>query len=330
MSSDFVDGISPEAMESLKLPAQFDEAVNDEAFSLDAFLQQPEQPVITLSAKMEAYREASLSHLSKFEGKQAFDIKSPTLLSSLFDQFFITSRFLGEVIPSFFRRSSLYLPQNANPADYGIISFPDDRRYSNDWTIPASPGNRASRLDGNLSCFSQLDNQNVKGLQSSESGVGILYKPAMTLGVIELQPQVDCSGYFRTLVNLGNPGRGSVWVNAELLLGMWEAIPDGTFNLLRFKRFDVDTSGRRDGSFGAELKPYQKSFNGSDLSELFQVQGGRTYLLGVVSRISIISDLFWNNGQPLPFFSPEQLFVYGTMNCKVPKIKVLIKQVDIS
>jgi hypothetical protein len=323
MNSDFTDGISSEVMESLKLPPEFDEATYDTALNLDTFLKQPEQPVAALSAKIEAYREASLSHLSRLNRKQAFDIKSPSLLSSLF------IRFLGESIPFLgLRRSSLYLPQDAKPSDYGANPslFPDDRRYFSDWTFPMNSGNKASRQDGNLFCFCQLDNRNVKKLQSSESGVGILYKPSRTLSVIELRPQVEWSGNFASLVNLQGIGGGSVYVNAELLLVMWQQIPGG-FDLLSFKRFEIGTSGRRDASFRAGVEPFPKS-DSSDLSALFQVQSGRTYLLGVVSRVSVISELFLSNSGSLPP-SPEQLSVYGAMTSKVPKINVSIKQVNI-
>ena len=65
---DFVDGITPEAMESLRLPAAFDLAGQETALDIDAFLTQDERPMATLDAKVAAHREVVLSHLLTLHG----------------------------------------------------------------------------------------------------------------------------------------------------------------------------------------------------------------------------------------------------------------------
>lgn len=304
---DFVDGITPEAMESLRLPAAFDEATHETALDIDAFLKQDERPVATLDAKVAAHREVALSHLLTLHGKQTFD----------------PNRFRW---PPF-----LYIPKSANARDYWPFSpAPDDHRYGLEWTSPATAtANTASRQDGTLFSFSQLHNENAKSAQSSESGVGVFYNPPMSLGVIDLQPHVDCSGTLRTFLEFfPELAAGYVEVKAHLLLAAWQQIPGG-FDLLGFKQFDVATSGRRDQSFGPELDHFQSSFDGPSLSAPFVVQRGRTYLLGVVSRISVTSTLTSNTGGPLPPISNTMLRVWGAMNCVVPQIDVLTKRVDI-
>ena len=121
---------------------------------------------------------------------------------------------------------------------------------------------------------------------------------------------------------------GTVEVNAHLLLAAWQQIPNG-FDLLGFKQFDVAASGRRDQSFGPELQQFQRSFDGPNLSAPFVVQRGRSYLLGVVNRISVTSTLTSNTGGPLPPISNALLRVWGAMNCVVPQINVWTKRVDI-
>ena len=102
---DCVDGLSPEAMESLRLPAAFDEAAHMTALDIDAFLTQDERPVATLDAKVAAHRDVALSHLLTHRGTQTFDI-------------------------NLFRwPTSLYIPQGANARDYWISPAPDDHRY---------------------------------------------------------------------------------------------------------------------------------------------------------------------------------------------------------
>lgn len=303
---DCVDGVSPEAMASLRLPAVFDEAAHVTALDIDAFLKQDERPVATLDAKVAAHRDVALSHLLTHRGTQTLDINL------------------------FLWPAGLYIPKGANARDYWFSPAPDDHRYGLEWTSPATAtANRASRQDGTLFSFSQLLNENAQSAQSSESGVGVFYKPPMTLGVIDLQPQVDCSGTLRTFLEFfPQLAAGFVEVKAHLLLAAWQQIPGG-FDLLGFKQFDVATSGRRDQSHGSELQQFQRSFDGPNLSAPFVVQRGRTYLLGVVSRISVISTLTSNTGRPLSPISNTLLRVWGAMNCVVPQIYVLTKRVDI-
>lgn len=303
---DCVDGLSSEAMESLRLPAAFDEAAHMTALDIDAFLTQDERPVATLNAKVAAHRDVALAHLLTHRGTQTFDI-------------------------NLFRwPTSLYIPKGANARDYWISPAPDDHRYGLEWTSPATAtANKASRQDGTLFSFSQLLNENARSPQSSESGVGIFYKPPMSLGVIDLQPLVNCTGMLRTFLQFfPELAAGDVEVKSHLLLAAWQQIPGG-FDLLDFKQFDVATSGPRDQSHGPELRSFQRSFAGPSLSASFVVQGGRTYLLGVVNRISVISTLTSNTGRPLPPISNTLLRVWGSMNCVVPQIDVLTKRVDI-
>ena len=66
--------------------------------------------------------------------------------------------------------------------------------------------------------FSQLLNENARSGQSSEAGVGIFYKPSMSLGAIDLQPIVNCTGTLRTFLEFfPELGAGYVEVKAHLL-----------------------------------------------------------------------------------------------------------------
>jgi hypothetical protein len=304
---EYDDKYNADTKQLLRLPAEFGDAANQRALEIDAFLQKDERPLDTLNDKVDAYRKAGLSHLLTLRGKQTLDIE-------------------------LFRwPASLFIPGAANARDYWFTaSTPADHRYALDWTAPATAtANKASRQDGTLFTFSQLLNESAKSPQSSESGLGILFKPSMSLGVIELQPHVDCSGSLRTLLEFfPTLAAGYVEVKAELLLASWQQIPGG-FDLMGFKYYEVASSGRRDQTFGPQLQNFQRSFAGPNLSAPFVVQQGRTYLLGVIGRISVISTLTSNTGAPFPPVSSSLLRVWGSMNCVVPQIDVLIKRIDI-
>jgi hypothetical protein len=306
---------SLEIGESLKLPSVLDQTVLNTAQDVDAFVQQEGTTGGTLSTMLTAHREAGWRQLLTVRGNPQFSIP----ISAVFD-------------PDRYRwPASLYIPNGADAHDYWIGDAPGDHRYSLDWTSPATAtANRASRQDGTLFSVSQLDNSTPGRSQASESGVGILYKPHMTLGVVDLQPKVNCTGTLRTFLQFfPQLAAGYVEIKADLLLAAWQQIPNG-FDLLSFKSIEVATSGRRDQSFGPELQPFQRSFDGPPLSAPFVVQGGRTYLLGVVSRITVISTLTSNAvGGTFGPVSNTLLRVWGTMNCVVPEINVLTQRVDI-
>lgn len=317
--NEYANGISPKAVESLRLPPEFAEEANESASELDFFLKQEERSPKLLETKLTAHRDTVLSHLGRFQGKQTFDLKPPSL-----------SRLFGPAIPFFRWPRSLYIPKGANSNNYSPFRAPDDHRYGLDWIIPTSAtGNSASSQNGTLSCFSELPKENANKAVHTESGLGIFYRPPMTLGVIDLQPQVNCSGLFNTLVKLSPEiGGGSVEVKAQIFLAMWQQIPGG-FELLDSKVFDIATSGRRDDTFNQELQKYTKSYNDSSLSKSFSVQSSRTYLLGVVARISVIPNVFSFNGSALPVIDRSRLFAYGTLNCEIPQIRVLTRQINI-
>jgi hypothetical protein len=298
---------SPEEMQSLRLPGMHGDAALASAFEIDEFLKSDERPLVSFMPKLEAHREAGLSHLLTMRGTHAtIDIEL------------------------FLWPASLFIPGGASSHDYWFTPAPDDHRYALEWTAPASAtANQASRQNGTLFAFGQLLNERPQETQSSESGVGIFYKPSMTLGVVDLQPRIDCSGTLRTFFEFFPLlAAGYVEVRAELLLACWQQIPGG-FDLMGFKQFDVATSGRRDQSFGPELQNFQRSFAGTSLSAPFVVQKGRTYLFGVVSRIIVTSTLTSNTGAPLPMVSSSLLRVWGSINCVIPQIDVLTKRVDI-
>lgn len=96
---DYVDGVSPEAMESLKLPAAFDEAAHVTALNIDAFLTQEERPVATLDAKVAAHRDVALSQLLTHRGTQTFDINLFRWPASLYIPKGANARTIGLLVP---------------------------------------------------------------------------------------------------------------------------------------------------------------------------------------------------------------------------------------
>jgi hypothetical protein len=60
----------------------------------------------------------------------------------------------------------------------------------------------------------------------------------------------------------------------------------------------------------------------SGLATPFLVQKARTYLLGVVARVSVFSTLTDDRGRKLPLITGGVFRVWGSLGCFVPKIEV--------
>jgi hypothetical protein len=293
--------VSPEAMTSPELPPALARSARDTAEDLDALLGEAPGRDVALDAKVGAYRNVVLTHLLDSTVRRPLD---PSLLRW----------------PDF-----LYIPSEANPFHYWFSGAPDDHRYALDWTSPSGSVNRASRKDGTLFVYSAL-NQATNQAEPGVAGVGILYTPTMTYGVIDLQPHVECVGVLRWyLENNPRPVAGHVDVAADLWLGAWQVIPGG-YDRLSLQRFEVEAI-RRDETHGSELHDFDASFNGPPLSASFVVQSGRTYLLGVVAQLRVTSTLTVDGKQT--GLDASQLRAWGSMNCIVPQMNVSTKQVYI-
>ena len=151
----------------------------------------------------------------------------------------------------------------------------------------------------------------------------------MTLGTVDLEGQRrvcrDLAHATRVFPQLA---AGFVEVTADLALAAWQVIPGG-FDLIGFKSFLVAGFGHRDQSHDPELKPFHRTFDGSNLSARFVVERGRRYLFAVVDRITLTSTLINTSGGSLPGVGDPRLLVWGSMNSVTSEIDVLTNRVDI-
>jgi hypothetical protein len=212
---------------------------------------------------------------------------------------------------------------------------PDGNRYSQAFTSPTDSANTASLEDGSLFSFCELNNTNPSFPQTNtDSVVGIDYTSlAFKEAIIDVTPQVDCSGTLRTFLEFFPlVAAGYVEVKAQVLIAIWENLEPG-LNMIGMTSFDVATL-RRDQSSGPEEHNFQSSFQGPNLSARFRVAGSRDpafggfpYILGVGSRILVTSTLTTTEGGALPPIDNSKLKVWGSITCTVGEIDVPIKEI---
>lgn len=297
--------------ESLVLPADFDAASYAAAVELDQLHGGQWGSDDPFRAGMMTHRDKVLSHLyDRWRDRPPFTLAWP---------------------------SSLYIPAEADWKPYWIVPPPDDHRYAFDWApTPSLAGyNEASREQGTLYCIQRI--RTIDRYVQAEAGLGVLFTPTRTLSVVSLQPRVNCSGEHRWFAEFGTEGfsqvrvAGSTQVKTSLILAAWQQIPGSTgWDLLHWKQFAVSGNGPTSGSGHAAITPYQRSFSGAELATPFLVEAARTYLLGVVARVSVWSTLTDDRGQPLPLIEDGTFRVWGSLACAVPQIEVVEQQIYIA
>ena len=203
--------ISPESLQSLKLPATFDHFTRLASSDIDAFLSCDKRPEEVFEMKLSAFRDAAQANLLTFRGSQIFDP-------------------VGE-FPTLAWPSDLYIPGSADFKSYWFIPPPADHRYALAWTSPGS-ANQASSQTGELFSFAQLNPATNAG-QFTDAGLGIFYNPPMTLGVVDLQAACQLLRVARWFLQIfPKLAAGYVDVIAQLILAAWQVIPGG-FDLFR-------------------------------------------------------------------------------------------------
>jgi hypothetical protein len=222
---------------------------------------------------------------------------------------------------------TLYVPRNDQAR--GRPKPPDSRLYSHEWT----GGNgvaTASRDTGGLFAYAAASTTDMS--KSSDAAVGITYVPAATLSYVKYEPDVYCSIDYRMFVDFWPQLiAGQVRLGVSLITGQWLLSPvlSGSYELVRWNATTVFDSLAQDA--GSTVFPnirhtLTRNYLNSALSTTFLVEGGRTYVLGVVARAWVQHNVTSNTGSPIPQ-DPNKFRLYIDAVCSVPFMAVSVQQV---
>jgi hypothetical protein len=222
---------------------------------------------------------------------------------------------------------TLYVPRS--DGNFLIPRPPTDHLYSDDWT----GGTGVETADKNTGAlFVIAGAKTTDSGQYSDAGVGIRYTPRNSLSYIRYEPEVNCAVTYRMFVDFWPMLiAGNLRARASLFVGAWLLNPvlNGSFELVHAREVPVfDTLSQDAGSNVWPNVPYSfpKNFPGSALATTFLVQGGRTYLLGVVARAQVEHNVTTNAGKQIPH-DGSRFKLYSQLICSVPFMSVLPQQV---
>jgi hypothetical protein len=222
---------------------------------------------------------------------------------------------------------ALYVPRNEQATSRP--KPPDNRLYSHEWT----GGNgvaTASRDSGGL--FAYAAASTTDSSRTSDAAVGITYAPTSTLSYVKYEPDVYCSIAYRMFVDFWpHLVAGQVRLGINLITGQWLRNPvlSGSFELVRWHNTPVFDSFAQDAAstvFPNIRHTLQRNYLNSALSTTFLVEGGRSYVFGVVARAWVQHNVTSNTGQPIPQ-DANKFRLYAEAVCSVPFMAVSVQQV---
>jgi hypothetical protein len=237
---------------------------------------------------------------------------------------------------------SIYVPgKDKNAYQPFFNTVPDSNLYAREWISEQGSACKASAFEGTLHSYN-AGNASSRNL-ITESGIGILYTPEDILSVISFEPDLECMTTHRIQVefksSLGSPAPdatphlpviSNVQVKGSILTAAWEIspipgiLPELVPNSVKYHEL---FSGTFQGLGSMALQQTAKNFSGKSLASPILVQGGHTYLLGVVARVYINAVVTDDRGKPYPELDQLRFVLYGTVDCNAPQMGVFVQTV---
>lgn len=295
MDEQTVDPAGELAAVGLDLPAEHDDSLDESALRLERMLD-------SRSLGGELDPEAQAAFTSHYETLRDH-VEHYNLLHPVLDIWW---------------PDSWYIPSEADYKAHWFLPPPDDRRYGHDWMNSST--NRASRATGHLYAFAPLRPRDR--IVTSDAAIGVTYSPPFAYGEISVRPTVACTGQSRWWEMLDQPMSGSGHTRANILVAMWQRIPNG-WDLVGWDSYLVHDGYEQSPGSGSAIMSTTRSFKGDQLATNFIAQKGRTYLIAVIARVIIRSTLAAEGLAQLPEFpDPEKFKIWGGLVCDVPRIEV--------
>ncbi len=251
-------------------------------------------------------------------------------LEGVFDyrDFVLSQYFTDRPVYTLSWPATLYIPAEADYRQYWPVPPPADHRYTDQWADTAGgrpTASSASRADGRLFAWN-----NVSALSPGYvafAGTGVRFAPKASLSYAKVTADVDLITQSRWWY-LPGPAAGyaSLSYRATAYVAGWHIDPvSGQWELLRpfgwRTLFDFTDSGQG----GSAIHTRQQAYD--DLSVTLQLQGGRTYAIGVSVEASIVHDCRDRQGQPYQKRPDDDIRLWASIAGTVSSIRVATQKV---
>ena len=229
-------------------------------------------------------------------------------------------RLISEMLddfPIFFWPQDLYIPGNADYKNYWFWPCPDSNRYNQQW-ISGNDVNQASAADGHVWAYTAI-NQYIPHAHS-EAGIGFLFSPSTTLAVYQVRPSLAVIGTHRWSIATNYYGGGWIYEWGVIYIAAWNVSPvDGSLELVQ--PFGVTTVFNESWlNQGTEpITNVVPPWSPGSLSTNLLLEGGKTYLIGVIAAVDVTNT--WNVPQG-QWPDGSDWRTWCTLDLTVPKIQI--------
>jgi hypothetical protein len=200
------------------------------------------------------------------------------------------SEVLDDLPPIIFWPEGLFIPGNADYKNYWFFPPPDSNRYNQQW-ISGNDVNQASAADSHVWAYTAI-NQYMPH-DHSEAGIGFLFSPHFKLAAYQVRPSVSVLGTYRWSIETNYNGGGWIYEWGAIYIAAWNMSPvDGSLELV--KPFGVTTVFNESWlNQGAEpITNVVPPWSPGSLSTNLLLEGGKTYLIGVIVAVDVMNT--WN------------------------------------
>lgn len=186
---------------------------------------------------------------------------------------------------------SWFIPTDVDHREFWPVAPPIDNRY--DWaaqnTIGGQPaGSHASSSTGELFAWGNTSHLGPPDLGIARTGIYL--RPTESLATYRLGADIDVTTEWRWWFLPTGNGYGSVAYRCQVYLVAWQVNPaDGSWELLRPYGSRVLVQQRITGAGYSPVDRDEYAFD--DLTVDVQLQGGRTYAIGVSFEVQVTTEI---------------------------------------
>jgi hypothetical protein len=214
--------------------------------------------------------------------------------------------------------SDLYIPGDADYKNYWFFPCPARQRYGREW-ISGDDVNQASSASGHVWAYTSI-NQDMPH-DHSEAGIGFVFAPQAKLAVYTVKPSLSVLGTYRWSIETSYFDSGG-WIFewGVIYIAAWEINPvDGSLELV--KPYGVTTifnqSWNNQGT--VPVTNAVPPWSPGPLSANILLEGGKTYLIGVVAAVDVRSTWIVD---PNRWPADSDWRTWCTLDLTVPKIEI--------
>jgi hypothetical protein len=216
----------------------------------------------------------------------------------------------------------LFIPGGADWQQHWFLPPPASQRYSRSWTSPTGGPNIADYSTGHAWAYGAVS----PGLSfvHTEAGVGFVFTPTAALATYKISPTVNLLGTYRWDIATTAFAGGTITERGGIYTTAWEISPvDGSLDLVRPFGFAplFDELFINQGTI--PVTPISASWAGGPVALNVMLQGGHSYLIGVVAAVEIRNGWTDSQGHPIPTLPGDSTWhAWCTVDMVVPSVAV--------